>query len=59
MRATVFKIESKMKMNELFPYTLKALRHELETLGMKPGMRLLPPRVVKFLVDRFCIDVQG
>lgn len=28
MRATVFKIESKMKMNELFPYTLKALRHE-------------------------------
>jgi len=36
---------------------MKPYRRELEILGMTPGMRLLPPRVVKFLVEQFCIDV--
>jgi len=36
---------------------MKPYRHELEALGMKPHMRVLPPRVVIFLVDQFCIDV--
>jgi len=36
---------------------MKPYRHELEVLGMKPRMRVLPPRVVIFLVDHFCIDV--
>ena len=36
---------------------MKPYRHELEVLGLKPGMRVLPPRVVKFLVEQFCIDV--
>ncbi len=36
---------------------MKPYRQELEALGLRPGMRVLPPRVVKFLVEQFCIDV--
>ena len=36
---------------------MKPYRQELETLGMRPGMRVLPPRVVKYLSDLYCIDV--
>ena len=36
---------------------MKPYRHELEVLGLKPGMRVLPPRVVKYLSDLYCIDV--
>ena len=36
---------------------MKPYRHELEVLGMRPGMRVLPPRVVKYLSDLYCIDV--
>ena len=28
---------------------MKPYRQELEALGLRPGMRVLPPRVVKFL----------
>jgi hypothetical protein len=35
----------------------KPLQHQLEQLGMVPGARLLPPNVVKYLADRFCIDL--
>ena len=35
----------------------KPLQHQLEPLGMIPGARLLPPNVVKYLADRFCIDL--
>ena len=36
---------------------MKPYRHELEALGLRPGMRVLPPRVVKYLSDLYCIDV--
>lgn len=36
----------------------KPYQKELERMGMVPGMRILPPRIVKFLVEKFCIDVE-
>ena len=36
---------------------MKPYRQELEALGLRPGMRVLPPRVVKYLSDLYCIDV--
>lgn len=30
---------------------------QLEALGMQPNMRVLPPRVVVYIVETFCIDV--
>jgi hypothetical protein len=35
----------------------KPLQSELRHLGMIPGSRILPPVVVKFIADRFCIDL--
>ena len=36
---------------------MKPLQQELEARGMLPGARMLPPSIVKFIADRFCIDV--
>ena len=30
---------------------------ELETMGMHQHMKVLPPHIVHFIVDKFCIDV--
>ena len=30
---------------------------QLEALGMRPGMRVLPPKVVAYIVETLCIDV--
>ena len=30
---------------------------ELEALGLKPRMRVLPPKVVKFIADTYDIDI--
>ena len=30
---------------------------ELEELGLKPGMRVLPPKVVKYIADTYDIDI--
>ena len=30
---------------------------ELKAMGMRPNQRLLSPRIVKFLVDTFSIDI--
>ena len=30
---------------------------ELETMGMQQHMKVLPPHIVQFIVDKFCIDV--
>ena len=35
----------------------KPLEKELLALGMQPGARMLPPSVVKFISDTFCIEV--
>ena len=41
-------------------YTLsdwcKPYRKELETMGVKPNTRVLPPKAVIFLAEKFCID---
>ena len=36
----------------------KPFRSEFEKMGLKPKDRVLPPRIVKFLVEKFCIDVE-
>ena len=32
-------------------------RPQLQALGMRPGMRVLPPKVVVYIVETLCIDV--
>ena len=32
-------------------------QQHLEALGMRPGMRVLPPKVVIYIVETLCIDV--
>ena len=36
---------------------MKPFERELEALGLRPGMIVLPPVIVKFICDKFCIDV--
>ena len=31
-------------------------REELESMGWSPGMRVLPPRIVAFIVEKLCIE---
>ena len=33
-------------------------RKELARMGLKPGMRVLPPHIVKWIADKFCIDLE-
>lgn len=35
----------------------KPFRKELETMGLQPKSRMLPPVVVKFIAEKLCIDV--
>ena len=30
---------------------------EFEAMGLKPKDRVLPPRIVRFISEKFCIDV--
>ena len=30
---------------------------ELQQMGYKPNMRILPPRIVQFICEKLCIDV--
>jgi len=39
-------------MNWCEPY-----RQELERMGMKPTAKILPPHIVKYLSEKFCINV--
>ena len=36
---------------------MKPYRKELEALGLRPGMIVLPPVIVKYICDKFCIDI--
>jgi hypothetical protein len=27
-------------------------------MGLKPGMRVLPPHIVQFIAEKFCIDLK-
>ena len=33
-------------------------RSELERMGMKPTSKVLPPHIVRFITEKFCIDVE-
>ena len=35
----------------------KPYQKELAQMGMTPGMRVLPPIIVKWIAERFCIDI--
>jgi hypothetical protein len=35
----------------------KPFREELARMGMQPRNRVLPPHIVQFLAEKFCIDV--
>lgn len=35
----------------------KPYRQQLIAMGMRPNARILPPNIVQFLADTFCIDV--
>ena len=41
-------------MNWCRPY-----RKELETMGIQPHMKVLPPHIVRFITEKFCIDVEN
>jgi transposase len=45
-------VSVKVLMNWCRPY-----REEFEKMGLKPKDRVLPPRIVKFIAEQFCIDV--
>lgn len=32
-------------------------RQELQSLGLRPGMILLPPNIVRWICQKFCIDI--
>ena len=36
---------------------LEPHREQLDALGMQQNMRVLPPKVVAYIVETFCIDV--
>ena len=36
----------------------KRYRAELERMGLQPKARVLPPNVVRFIAERYCIDVE-
>jgi hypothetical protein len=36
----------------------KPYRQELEAMGMRHNARVLPPKVVMFLAEKFCIDIE-
>ena len=35
----------------------KPIQRDLLQLGMIPGARMLPPVVVKYIAEKFCIDL--
>lgn len=35
----------------------KPYRDELSMLGLRPGMTVLPPSIVRWIADKFCIDL--
>ena len=35
----------------------KPYEQELTRMGMTPGMRVLPPNIVKWISEQFCIDI--
>ena len=42
---------------ETFRRWLKTDRAFLETNGMRPTTKLFPPKVVKYLCEKYCIEI--
>lgn len=36
----------------------KPFKKELAQMGLTPGMRVLPPHIVKWMAEQFCIDLE-
>ena len=36
---------------------MKPFKQELEAIGLRPGMIVLPPNIVKWIAEKFCIDL--
>ena len=36
----------------------KPFQVELENLGMRPNSKVLPPHIVKIIIEKLCIDVK-
>ena len=36
----------------------RPFRKELEAMGLRPGMRVLPPKIVRFIAEKLCIDLE-
>ena len=58
------KAKSKSELAEAAGVSLNTLRewckpwqNELESMGLRPNARVLPPKVVNFLAEKFCIDI--
>ena len=59
------KAMSKQQLAECAGVTTKTLKNwckqymsELEAMGMQPHKRVLPPHIVNFIIEKFCIDVE-
>ncbi|MBO4892224.1 MAG: hypothetical protein J5502_06405 [Prevotella sp.] len=59
------KAKSKSELAEAAGISLDTLREwcrpyekELEAMGLRPNARVLPPNVVMFLAEKYCIDVK-
>ena len=37
----------------------KPFQHELYELGLRPGMIVLPPKIVMWICNNFCIDIDN
>jgi hypothetical protein len=36
----------------------KPYQHDLQEMGVTPRMKVLPPHVVMYIANKFCIDVE-
>lgn len=36
---------------------MKPMEKELNAMGLQPHARMLPPNIVLFIADKYCIDV--
>lgn len=42
---------------DTFRRWLQSDKEYLRSLGLKPKAKMLPPRVVNYLIDKYCIDL--
>lgn len=60
---TIMKAMSKQQLAECAGVSVRTLmewckpfREELEAMGLRPNAKVLPPHIVAFIVEKFCID---